>query len=165
MLNTATRINESAASPPETAGQVTLRAPERKWGPALASGFQILPDTIIRHYARERLTEVDLVVLLNLLMVWWTAEQMPFPRVATIANRMQMSPRTVQRSLTHMRSRGLLSWEIIAVRGRKRRRYNLAPLVERAKEWAAEDLALQSQRPQRAPMSGRAGVQTQISPA
>jgi hypothetical protein len=100
-----------------------------KWGTAVDAGFQVLPDTLLRHYARQGLTSVDLVVLLNLLMAWWTVAAKPYPRVATLANRMQVSPRTVQRSLTRMRAMGILSWERTHVNGTRRRRSSLTKMT------------------------------------
>ena len=79
-----------------------------KWGDALSAGFQLVPDVLLKHQDRLGLTPVDLVVLLNVLMHWWFADQLPFPKTALIARRMGVGQRTVQRSLQRLEQRGLI---------------------------------------------------------
>jgi hypothetical protein len=79
-----------------------------KWGDALNAGFQLVPDVLLKHQDRLGLTPVDLVVLLNVLMHWWFADQLPFPKTALIARRMGVGQRTVQRSLQRLEQRGLI---------------------------------------------------------
>ncbi len=85
-----------------------LTAPMKKWGVALDGGFQILPDLLLRCQRELDLTTNDVVVLLNLTMAWWERDRLPFPRTATIARRMDISERTVQRSINRLRKLRLL---------------------------------------------------------
>jgi DNA-binding MarR family transcriptional regulator len=122
-------------------------APTRKWGEALEAGFQVLPNALVRHLCRSDTTPVDFVVLLNLLMAWWEPERMPYPRVSTIAGRMNVSARTVQRSLRALRRAGFITWDRGHVGVIRRRRFDLSPLVERAKAWAEHDRAFSARVP------------------
>lgn len=68
----------------------------------------------------------------------------PYPRVTTLARRLDVSPRSIQRGLNRLRAVGLISWTRVQVRNHKvvkrgmpgegvrRRMYNLSPLVSQA---------------------------------
>lgn len=79
-----------------------------KWGEAATAGFQLVPDVLLRNQAKLELTATDTVVLLNVLMHWWYADKRPFPRSTSIAARMDVQPRTVQRSLARLHELGLV---------------------------------------------------------
>jgi Predicted transcriptional regulator len=71
-------------------------------------GFQAVPDILLKQQGAMGLSATDLVVLLNILMYWWYVEQKPYPRPTTIAKRMDVNVRTVQRSLQRMEELGLI---------------------------------------------------------
>jgi predicted transcriptional regulator len=128
----------------EAADDVT--PPTAKWGASLDAGFQVLPDALLRHILKIKdLNATDVVVLLHLTMAWWFPERMPFPRVSTIAHRMGVATRTVQRSMQRLRRAGLVRWAAQVTEGTARRVYDLTPLAERVQAWAAQDLELQLQ--------------------
>ena len=79
-----------------------------KWGEAAAAGFQLVPDILLKNQAALELTPTDMLVLLNVLMHWWYEDHLPFPRSTTIAARMNVQPRTVQRSLARLGQLGLM---------------------------------------------------------
>ena len=83
-----------------------LRRPVEKWGAAAIVGWQALPDVLLKHQVTLGLTATDMLVVINILSYWWYVDIMPFPRVRTIADRMGVTPRTVQRSLEHIISNG-----------------------------------------------------------
>src|SRR5689334_11942338 len=70
-----------------------------KWGSALEAGFQIIPNVLIRGQAKLGLDPLDVVILLNLNMHWWTPGDLPYPQPRVIANRIGVSIRTVERRL------------------------------------------------------------------
>lgn len=94
----------------------TRAAPPRspalaKWGGAVThgeNGFQIVPNLLLRKQAELGLNATDLLVLLNITMHWWGPDDFPFPRPSVIAQRMGVSARTVERSITKLRSKELL---------------------------------------------------------
>lgn len=67
------------------------------------AGFQPLPDVLLFHQVELGLRSEDLNVLLNILAHWYFPERMPYPHPNTIAKRMGVSLRTVQRSMTRLR--------------------------------------------------------------
>lgn len=85
-----------------------ISEPEAKWGDALKAGFQILPDALIRGQHLLGLNAFDIVVIANLNQAWWFNERRPYLQPHTIAKRMGVSERSVQRSLSRMRTKGLL---------------------------------------------------------
>lgn len=90
---------------------VEQRHPSRvaaKWGEAVNAGFQMIPDVLFKNQKRLGLSATETVVLLNLTMHWWYAEQRPFPRSTTIADRMGIDVRTVQRALRRLNELGLI---------------------------------------------------------
>lgn len=85
--------------------------PDAKWGNAIKAGYQVLPDALIRGQHLLKLSAVDLVVIANLNQAWWFKERRPYLQPLTIAKRMGVSERTVQRSLSRMRDLGYLTQE------------------------------------------------------
>jgi predicted transcriptional regulator len=73
----------------------------------------MVPNILIEKQHALGLTPQDLNVLLVLLKYWWKADDLPFPSKATIAEYMDVAPRTVQRSITRLRK-----WELIETRKR-----------------------------------------------
>ena len=67
-----------------------------------------MPDLLLRHQADLELTATDLVVLINLTLHWWYPDQRPFPRSSTIAKRMGIDRRSVQRSLAKLNEKRLV---------------------------------------------------------
>jgi DNA replication protein DnaD len=79
-----------------------------KWGEAANAGFQSIPDVLLKNQSKLNLSATDMLVLLNITMHWWYPKQRPFPRSTTIAGRMKVEARTVQRALATLKERGLL---------------------------------------------------------
>lgn len=82
--------------------------PLEKWKAAAIPGWQPLPDVLLKNQVSLGLTATDMLVLINILSHWWYADQKPFPRVTTIANRMDVTARTVQRSIQKLVEKGFL---------------------------------------------------------
>jgi hypothetical protein len=113
-----------------------------KWGEAvIRKGFQIVPDLLLQKQAVLGINEAgqvegvsapEMVVLLNVLMHWWTRESVPFPSAQLIADRIGVNRRSIDRTVE-----GLIRKKLL----RKTRAGNLvmydpAPLVERLQELA-----------------------------
>ena len=102
MKNTAE--NEISPNPdPDPKSQ-----PRAKWGDAVAAGYQVLPDALLRGQKLLNLTATDIVVIANLNQAWWYEDRLPYLQPQTIAKRMGVSERSVQRSLSRLRERGFL---------------------------------------------------------
>jgi DNA replication protein DnaD len=110
-----------------------------KWGAAAKAGFQIIPDALLTSQSKLGLTPTDMIALLNVAMD--SRHQRPFPRSMTIAGRMGVVVRTVQRALATLRRLGLLAKAPEASPGGRRRRevWDLSGLVKRLAEIAEDD--------------------------
>jgi AraC-like DNA-binding protein len=147
---------KSAEAPADGTSPTLL---EKKWGKAVDSGFVAIPNVLLTNYHELNITPTEFVVMLNIMLHWWSVENKPFPRVSTIARRLGTSSRTVQRALNHLRNSGLLSWEKVQVlsgkiirngapgEGTRRRIYNLEPLVQRAQNLAEARMKLMGSPP------------------
>ena len=87
-----------------------LRAMQQLWGGAITeqSGFVAVPVSLLKAQASLGLSATDAMVLLNLLVHRWTAATGVYPRNAVIAKRMGVTPRTVQRSMQNLVTKGLV---------------------------------------------------------
>ena len=83
--------------------------PQAKWGNAIKAGYQVLPDALLRGQRLLKLTATDIVVIANLNQAaWWYSDRLPYLQPHTIAKRMGVSERSVQRSLSRLREKKLL---------------------------------------------------------
>ena len=115
--------------------------PTAKWGDVLNAGFQILPDSLIRGQHLLKLSATDLAVIANLNQAWWYADRWPYLTPGTIARRMGVSERTVQRSLSRLRARGFLEQRREKLRdGRVRYTHDLSGLREALEPLARRDI-------------------------
>ena len=79
----------------------------RRWGNAvIKDGFQAVPHRLLRHQADLRITDQELVVLLNVLDFWWATERRPFPGAASISHRIGSAERTVRRHMRALEKKG-----------------------------------------------------------
>lgn len=109
MLETPPLTNEgSEAAADEEAVPNTVAS---KWQGAVTqgSGFVAVPMALLRLQSKYDLKPTDMLVLINLLAHWWDPARTVFPRTTTIATRMGVDKRTVQRSTNKMIKAGLIS--------------------------------------------------------
>jgi len=79
-----------------------------RWGRLSETGFTAIPNTLIHAQSELKLNPNQIVILLNLIMHWWSPESHPFPRSHTIAKRSGLGLRTVQRELSDLEKRKLI---------------------------------------------------------
>lgn len=103
---------------------------KEKWQGAVtpSSGFVAVPVSLLRLQTNLHLTPTDMVVLINLLAHWWDPGRSVFPRTTTIAQRMGVTKRTVQRTMNKLVKRGLMDR---AYTDKGRRTLQFLPLAER----------------------------------
>jgi len=78
-----------------------------RWGAAvLANGFTAFPDVIFKYQKALKLKPLDVLILLHLASYWREPGKNPWPAKATIAEAMDIDPRTVQRSIVKMEKLG-----------------------------------------------------------
>lgn len=122
---------------------------EAKWGKTLiAAGFTALPDVIFQNQKALKLKPLDVVILLHLTSYWWKPNENPWPAKGTIADAIDVDPRTVQRSIQKMEKLGYV--KRIARKATAgdnlTNEYDLRGLVKAAKKYADEKIALKAKR-------------------
>lgn len=128
---------------------------EEKWGEAARGGFQIVPDIVLKKQSELGLSATEMLVLLNITSHWWYAEQRPFPRAGTIATRMGVDQRTVQRALKRLEDLGLVRREVEKGKdGRERTVCDLTGLVAKLEKLVETDADYLIRR--HGPINGRA---------
>lgn len=107
-----------------------------KWGEAVAKrGFTQIPNYLLmlnQFLVEEaRMTPIEQLVVFQLVGAWWKKDQLPFPSMKTLADRIGASERQVQRAVNVLEKKGFLK------RVRRIRRhviasnaYDMQPLVE-----------------------------------
>ncbi len=98
---------DAAADLVETA-TVTIK---EKWQGAVTkgSGFVAIPVALLRLQAKFDTATTEMLVLINLLVHWWDPTRAVYPRSTTIAKRMGIDKRTVQRATQKLERKGLLT--------------------------------------------------------
>lgn len=89
--------------------QQAITQRQAMWGSGLSSGFVSVPTLLVTRQAELGLNPQEVVVLLNLIAAWWTEDNLPYPRTATIAQRSGLSVRAVQRHIKDLETKRLIS--------------------------------------------------------
>lgn len=116
---------------------------EERWGKnVIRAGYTVVPSIILRAQARLHINAVDLAVLLHLLDHWWDNAEMPFPSKQRIADRLDVSTKTVQRAIVKLEKEGLVRRVARSNGngGQASNLYDLQPLIDRIRPIADEDL-------------------------
>jgi predicted transcriptional regulator len=133
----------SASAPPppvaKSAREAKLRS-EKKWGVEVMSvGFCILPSLLFRAQHRLGLKSTHLAVILQLAEFWWHDDKLPFPKKQTIAERMGLKEKQVQRLIAELQQRGYVERKVRKTpHGQTSNEYDLSGLVKKLQELAPE---------------------------
>ncbi|OFW87172.1 MAG: hypothetical protein A3J37_05795 [Alphaproteobacteria bacterium RIFCSPHIGHO2_12_FULL_45_9] len=104
------------------------------------AGWQPLPDVLLKNQYKLELTPTEIMVLINVLSFWWYADQLPYPTVSTIAKRMNVTTRTIQRSLSRLIQKKLLERKTVETnKGNKQEVYDPEGLVKQLEAFAVTD--------------------------
>lgn len=109
-----------------------------RWGVVAEPGYQAVPDILLLKQRELEITSEELNVLLNLTAHWWRPKDFVFPGVSTIANRMDVSKRTIQRIVGSLTKKGFVRKDR-TVDGKIF--FDLSPLEEKLKPFAEKILA------------------------
>lgn len=86
------------------------KASEQKFGkPVIEIGFTVIPSLLLQAQERLGLSPIQLNIILQLMDFWWKPGDKPYPSQKRIADRMQVSTRTVQRHLRELETAGLIN--------------------------------------------------------
>ena len=107
-------ISQLAAEPPIASTTPVPTTIKDKWQGAVTqgSGFVAVPVALLRMQTKYGLSTTDMMVLINLLAHWWDPERAVFPRTSTIAARIGVEKRTVQRATQKMEKAGLITRDV-----------------------------------------------------
>jgi hypothetical protein len=106
-----------------------------KWGLNVAKrGFAQIPNYLIhlnQFTAKEdRLSPLELLILIQLAAAWWKKAEMPFPSMRTLATRCGTSERQILRAISRLEELDLLKRVKRRTRGIiSSNAYDLTPLV------------------------------------
>ncbi|MBJ3736184.1 helix-turn-helix domain-containing protein, partial [Salmonella enterica subsp. enterica serovar Derby] len=92
-------------------------------------------------------------ILINLVSHWWETKEHPYPSQESLAKRMGVSKRSIQREVTNLVELGLITKQANKASSAKykgRNTYDLTGLVERLNEMAPEKIT-SMQRHKKAP--------------
>lgn len=118
-----------------------VRVNEKKWTKALMdAGWTAIPSVIIERQKVLGLDPIDINIILHLASYWWTRDNKPRPSKKTIAEAMEVTPRTVQRRIAELEKIGYIKREERRVRGVGSRPnvYHLEGLITAAEPYAKE---------------------------
>jgi len=112
----------------------------QKWGePSLGMGWTAIPTTLIFLQNQLGITPLGMNILLNLVAHWWDANEKPYPAQESLATRIGVSKRSIQREMGTLIERGLLSKKQSSTNHPKyhgRNSYDLSPLVKKLEEFS-----------------------------
>lgn len=112
-----------------------------KWKDAVSAGntgYLALPEVLLRRQAQLNISPTELTVLINILSFWWYEDKLPFPGNETIAKRMNVTTRTVQRAVGSLEKKGLIARKKEFLPDQKwRRSFDLSGLVMKLESYAA----------------------------
>lgn len=110
---------------------------EDKWGhKSLEMGWTAIPTALFLLQKELNLSPIQFNVLLNILLHWW-GKDWPHPSQKSIANRIGMSPKTVQRAILSIEELGLIHKQRTSREHRKyngRNIYDLSPLIKKLED-------------------------------
>ncbi len=88
--------------------RLTRSLAQANWKDALKAGHQVIPNILIHEHARLNLDPLDVLIILNLNMRSWKAEELPYPKPASIAKRISVTQRTIERRLQKLQGAKLV---------------------------------------------------------
>jgi DNA-binding transcriptional regulator YhcF (GntR family) len=119
----------------------TGQTSQKKWGKeTIKLGFCVIPSLLLRAQKRLGLSPTQLNILLIIIDHWWKPSEHPFPSKKTVAEKISISPRQVQRQITELESRGYIR-RVTRYRGdggKSSNGYDLSGLVNELKRMAPE---------------------------
>ncbi len=135
---------ETAATPSNV---VQLKTPkslkrrsEAKWGTdVIAQGFTILPSMLFRAQKRLGLSMQQLAVIVQLSDFWWREDELPWPKKGTLAERLGITEKQVQRLCAQLEKAGYIQRVTrMTGRGQTSNGYDLSGLRKKLQDLVPE---------------------------
>ena len=132
---------ETKPAAPKVTPSLDKAVNDSRWPDAvMARGYAKIPSILLWGQARMELEPDELNVLLQIISHWWVKGKNPHPSKASIARRMGKDPRTVQRHLTSLETKGFIAREtrFKVHKGQDSNGYDLRGLLRKLKDIAPE---------------------------
>jgi predicted transcriptional regulator len=123
---------------PKQAPEESQKILNQKWGQeTMDANYAVIPSALLRGQARLGINAIELALLVHLIDHWWK------PGEKTLAERLRVGEKTIQRAMAHLEEEGLISRNarFNKTGARTSNEYDLAPLVERLKPIAKDMVA------------------------
>ena len=106
----------------------------------MAQGFVAVPGLLLQAQRDLGITALQLAVLVQILGFWWINDRHPFPSKATIAWRLKISERHVQRQIAGLEQAGLIKRidRRDAHHAKATNAYDLSGLVRRLRDMSSK---------------------------
>lgn len=114
---------------------------KKKWTEqTIKHGYAVVPNVLLIAQARLGINTTEFAVLIHLLMFWYGEGSMPHPSRKTIAERLNLDKRTVQRATARLEEEKLIkkTARYMQLGGRTTNTYDLSPLVEKLRQISVE---------------------------
>jgi DNA-binding MarR family transcriptional regulator len=128
----------------KTEAQEQFKRNERKWTkPLMDAGYTVIPYVILDRQDSFGLTPLEVNVLMHLANHWWHPDNLPRPKKASLAKRMSVSERTVQRAIAHLEEMGFIQRKARhnPQGGQGANFYDFSGLIAKAHPYALEEIA------------------------
>ncbi|UVA79994.1 helix-turn-helix domain-containing protein [Pandoraea commovens] len=149
ITKTTTPKPKAPSAPTKAPGTPADKGLQARWGKELiAAGWTALPDVIFQCQKALKLNPVDVLILLHLASYWWKPNENPWPAKGTIADAINVSPRTVQRAIARMEKLGYVKRiaRIATAGDNMSNEYDLRGLIKAAKPLAIEKIDRKEKR-------------------
>ncbi|MEM7889356.1 helix-turn-helix domain-containing protein [Morganella morganii] len=107
---------------------------EDKWGKSsLTMGWVAIPTSLLFLQSELSISPLGMNIILNLVSHWWSSEDHPYPSQESLAKRIGVSKRSVQREMANLITLGIIIKTTTKVADRRykgRNIYDLSPLVD-----------------------------------
>lgn len=119
-----------------------------KWGDKTSDyGWVAIPSILFFYQKELDINPTEMNVLTNLLLHWWESDKKPYPSQSSIARRMGVSTRTVQRALDSLDEKKIIAKTRTSIHSpvyKGRNIYDLAPLVKILNSISSQEPSLKS---------------------
>lgn len=136
MANVKTETNVVPIRAPAAAKRVC----DKKWGAdVMAQNYCMVPSLLLRAQRRLGLSAQQLALIIHLCDFWWYDDKLPWPKKETLAERLGLTEKQIQRIVRALEERGYLKRIRRTTRhGQTSNGYDLSGLAEKLQELAPE---------------------------
>lgn len=113
---------------------------EKKWGKKVMShNYTMVPKLLLQSQKYLKLNSSEFLLLIHVIEMWWKPEDMPFPAVSTLADRLCLNDRQIRNILNSLEQKGLLvripRYNKASINSRGSNYFDLSGLVEKLQQY------------------------------